>query len=320
MAKIELIIQNGSTIYFPVVKDGMTWETSKDGVPGKLEFVIIKDQDINFQEGNSVRLKVDGEEVFYGFVFKKNRDKEHHIKTTCYDQLRYLKNKDTYVYENKTASEFIKMIAGDFNLNIGTIEDTGFKIQSRVEDNKTLFDMIYNALDITLTNRKKMYVLYDDFGKLTLKNIESMKLDFMIDDETGENFDYTSSIDGDTYNKIKLIYENKETGKREVYISQDSGNINKWGVLQYFDTIEEQTNGKVKADALLSLYNKKTRNLTFKNVFGNPKIRGGNAIIVKMNLGDIILQNYMIVKTIKHTFKDDEHFMDLKLIGGEFIA
>lgn len=320
MAKIELIIQNGSTIYFPVVKDGMTLETSKDSVPGKLEFVIIKDQDINFQEGNSVRLKVDGVEVFYGFVFKKNRDKEQHIKTTCYDQLRYLKNKDTYVYENKTASEFIKMIAGDFNLNLGTIEDTGFKIQSRVEDNKTLFDMIYNALDITLTNRKKMYVLYDDFGKLTLKNIESMKLDFMVDDEAGENFDYTSSIDGDTYNKIKLIYENKETGKREVYISQDSGNINKWGVLQYFDTIEEQTNGKVKADALLSLYNKKTRNLSFKNVFGNPKIRGGNAIIVKMNLGDIILQNYMIVKTVKHTFKDDEHFMDLKLMGGEFIV
>lgn len=320
MDKVELTIQNNSDIYFPVVQEGMSWETSKDGVPGKLEFTVIKDQEINFQEGNPVRLKVGDVEVFYGFVFKKQRDKEQHIRVTCYDQLRYLKNKDTYVFENKTASEIIQMIAGDFNLKTGSIEDTGFKIESRVEDNKTLFDMIYSALDITLTNKKKMYVLYDDFGKMTLKNIESMKLDFMVDEESGENFDYVSSIDGDTYNKIKLIYENKETGKREVYTAQDGGNMNKWGVLQYFDKIEEKTNGKVKADALLSLYNKKTRNLSFKGIFGNPKVRGGSAIIVKMNLGDIILQNYMIVKTVKHTFNDDEHYMDLKLIGGEFIA
>ncbi len=77
-------------------------------------------------------------------------------------------------------------------LNVGTIEDTGYIIASRVEDNKTLFDIIQNALDLTLQNRKKLYVLYDDFGKLTLKNVESMKLNLMIDDETAENYSYTS--------------------------------------------------------------------------------------------------------------------------------
>ena len=320
MDKIELIIQNGSDIYFPIVKEGMIWETSKSGVPGKLEFTVVKDQKINFQEGNSVRLKVGNEEVFYGFVFKKNRDKEHHIKVTCYDQLRYLKNKDTLKYKNKTASEVVKMIAGDFNLKTGIIEDTGFKIKDRKEVDQTLFDMIYNALDITLTNTKKIYVLYDDFGKLTLKNIESMKLDFMIDEETGENFDYISSIDDNTYNQIKLAYDNDKTGVRENYMVKDTGNINKWGVLQYYEKVEDKSNIISKANILLKLYNKKTRNLTFKNLLGNPKVRGGSAIIVKMNLGDVILQNYMVVKTVKHTFNNDEHFMDIKLIGGEFIA
>lgn len=28
--------------------------------------------------------------------------------------------------------------------------------------------------------------------------------------------------------------------KREVYIAQDTSNMNKWGVLQYFDTIDEK--------------------------------------------------------------------------------
>ena len=53
----------------------------------------------------------------------------------------YLNNKDTYVYENKTASQFIQMIAADFSLNTGTLEDTGFVIASRVEDNTSLFDI-----------------------------------------------------------------------------------------------------------------------------------------------------------------------------------
>ena len=64
------------------------------------------------------------------------------------------------------------MIAKDFNLQCGEIADTGFVIDYRVEDSITLFDTIQNALDLTLINQK-LYVLYDDFGKLTLKNIEN---------------------------------------------------------------------------------------------------------------------------------------------------
>ena len=84
----------------------------------------------------------------------------------------------------------------------------------------------------------------------------------MIDEETGQNFDYTSSIDENTYNKIKLTYDNKDTGKRDVYITQDSSNINKWGILQYFDTLQKGENGQAKADALYkSLYGPITPNV-----------------------------------------------------------
>ena len=78
-------------------------------------------------------MKVDGDNVFFGFVFKQNRSKDQIITVTAYDQLRYLKNKDTKVYEGKTAAQFVKMIADDFALNVGTLEDTGFVIESRVE-------------------------------------------------------------------------------------------------------------------------------------------------------------------------------------------
>jgi len=43
-------------------------------------------------------------------------------------------------------------------------------------------------------------------------------------------------------------------------------------------------------------------------------------LVVKLDLEDIKVMNYMIVDSVKHTFKESEHFMDLKLIGGEFVA
>lgn len=324
---VELLIADttGNKAYIPIVEEGIEWTTERRSTPGKLTFKVLKDDIINFQEGAAVRLKVNGVPVFFGFVFTKKRDKDQIITVTAYDQLRYLNNKDTYVYENKTASQLVKMIAADFSLNVGTVEDTGFAIASRVEDNTSLFDMIENALDLTLQNNKEMFVLYDDFGKLTLKNISSMYVGepgsyLMIDEETGENFEYSSSIDTDTYNKIKLTYDNEDTGKREVYIAQDSGNMNAWGVLQFFDTLSKGENGQAKADALLQLYNKKTRNLKITNALGDPRVRAGSMVVINLALGDMNVKNFMLVERVTHKFNLDEHFMDLTLRGGEFVA
>lgn len=316
--KVELYIK-GSKLFEPITYEGIEWTTQRVGEAGKLVFTVIKDDVISFSEGAHVRLTVDGINLFYGFVFEKSRNKNHHIQVTCYDQIRYLKNKDTYVYTNKKASELIKMIAGDFNLKVGDIEDTGFKIAQRVEDNKTLFDVIYNALDLTLISTGKLFVLYDDFGKLTLKNIENMKLDTLINENTAEDFDYTSSIDGDTFNKIKLIYDNKNTGKREVFIAEDGEHINQWGVLQYYETIQEGMNGKAIADSLINRKtgkNRKTRNLDIKGALGDLRVRAGSSVPVSLNLGDIITNNYLVVDSCTHYFYENYHKMDLHLIGG----
>ena len=317
---VELLISHNDQLYQPIVEEGIKWTTERAGSPSTLKFIVVKDDIITFQEGDAVRMKVDDEEVFFGFVFSKKRNKNHHIEVTAYDQLRYLKNKDTYVYENKTASQVIQMVANDFNLNLGKIESTGYVIPSRVEDNQSLFDIIQNALDLELQNKGELFCLYDDFGKLTLQNIASMKLNLLIDTTTAEDFDYTSSIDQNTYNKIKLTYDNDETGEREVYISQDSGNINQWGVLQFYEKLQKGENGKAKADALLKLYNKKTRNLKVDNCFGDVRCRAGTMIPVQLNLGDISVSNYLLVEKATHTFNNNQHLMSLNLRGGDFVV
>ena len=324
---VELLVANesGSKVYQPAVEEGIEWTTQRAGTPGKLTFKVLKDDILDFTEGSAVRLKVDGDEVFYGFVCTKSRQKDQIITVTAYDQLRYLNNKDTKVYEGKTATQFIQMLAADYRLNVGDMEDTGYVIASRVEENSSLFDMIQNALDLTLTNTGNMFVLFDSFGKLTLKSLGKMRVGdgdnyLMIDEETGENFDYKSSIDSQTYNKVKLTYDNEKTGTREVYIAQSGENMNKWGILQYFDTLQKGENGQAKADALLKLYNKKTRNLKIQNAFGDNRVRAGSLIVVNLALGDMSVKNFMLVEKCVHTYNESEHWMTLTLRGGEFVA
>lgn len=320
--KVDLIIQNGSTIYYPIVAEGISLSWDRKGSPGKLKFSVVKDSVLSFQEGNAVKLTVDGTDMFYGFVFTKSRSgsSPNVIEVTAYDQLRYFKNKGTYVYSNKKASEVIKMIAEDFGLSVGELEDTKHVIGSRTEDNATLFDIAQNALDETLQAKTQLYVLYDKVGKLTLQNIENMKLNLLIDADTIGGYSYSSTIDKQSFNQIKITFENKDSGKREIFIAKDSANINKWGLLQYTDTVELSSSGAAKAEALLKLYNTKTRTLSISDALGDVRVRAGSSVIVKLGLGDINVQSYLLVESVTHKFKQEQHLMDLKLRGGTFVT
>lgn len=317
-----LMIQHNGRMMLPPVVEGASIEWERKGQPGRLTAEVVKTPGLSFQEGAPCRFDVDGTPVFYGFVFDKARkgSSSSVITVTAYDQLYYLKNKDTYVYENKTAAGVVRMIAEDFGLNTGTLEDTGYTIPSRVEDSKTLSDIIQTALDETLKATGQMYVLYDDVGKLTLKGLESLKIERLLDETSVGDFDYKSSISSQTYDKIKLVYENKDTGKRELYIAQDGASINRWGVLQYYEKVKNPANAKAMADALLDLYNTKTRTLHIQDAMGDIRVRGGTLLPVILALGDLNLSSYMMVEQVKHSFRNDQHLMDLKLRGGTFVA
>ena len=315
---MELIIQSGKDFLSPAVLEGIEWSAERSGAPGQLTFKVLEDNKLKISEGNAVRFKYKGKKVFYGFIFSRQTDGGGEVSVTAYDQLRYFKNKETYVFEDKTLTQIIRRIASDFGLRKGSLEDTKYKIPHRVEDNQTLFDIIANAQDLTMMNRGKMYVLYDDFGKLALKSISKMKVDIVIDKDTGQKYDYSTSIDSETYNQVKLYYDNKKTGKREVYIARSGKNINAWGLLQHYEKLEDGENGKVKADTLLKLYNARKKTLSVKQAFGDRRVRAGSMVVVSLRLENKELLQYMLVEKCKHIYKDGEHWMDLTLRGGDF--
>ena len=324
-AGVEITIQNNNNqMQNPIIEGDVVWETTRRGSPSSLKFTTVKDETLNFHEGNPVSFRFNDQDVFYGYVFSKSHSDSLLIDVTCYDQLRYLKNKDTISYENKTYADLVKLLAADYGLTVGTLADTKYKIPQRIEEG-TLFDTLGNASDLTVINTGKIYNLYDDFGKLTLKPYEDMLLPIYIDEDTAQDYTYTSSIDSDVYNRIKLAYDNGETGEREVHVLNDTASQGKWGVLQYYAKIDEalpEADLQTKAQALLKYYSVIQRELTMKKVFGDIRARAGASVAVGMGLGDINISNYMCIEKAKHTFSHGLYTMDLYLSGirGEFNA
>lgn len=319
--EVTVLVTNGKKKFTVPVKEGMklTWE--RKGTPGKLTFEAHYDRKYKITEGNSVLLIVNGTKMFYGFVFARKRSRDGWYSYTVYDQLRYLKNKDTMIFKKKRADQYIRMIAKRFNLQCGKLANTGYVIKKRVEDDAELFDMIQTALDETMMTKNKLYVLYDEVGKLRLKNVSSMKVNScLIDSETGQDYSYSSSIDSGVYNQIKLIYENKDKGSYDLYVAKSTKAINKWGVLQYMEKIDDPDVGKLKSNALLTLYNKKVRKLSISGVLGNTKVRAGSMVPVVLNLNDVKVANYMLVDKVTHTFEHGKYMMDLSVSGGDFTS
>ena len=320
---LNILVQHGTRIYSPVLTDKVTWKTERKGAPGRLEFSAVSDSRIDLAtEGDAVQFTERADSgkisnIFKGYIFKIQKDKNGITKFTCFDQLRYLKNKDTYVYTGKRADEVVRMICDDFGLKRTTLENTVYKIPSRIENNTSLFDIVGNALDLTLENRKVMYVLYDDFGLLRLISINGLMTNVLIDASGAEDFSYVSTIDKETYNKIKLVYDNSDTGQREIYTAASTTTALSWGILQYYDTLQKNENGREKAKKLLELYNTKSKSLSIKNAFGDNSVRAGSMVFVRLDLGDTKVDSLMLVEKCSHEWAENQHFMTLELRGGD---
>lgn len=280
------------------------WSTKRSGSPASLELTAIADDAVVWSHGGIVAVKDGDDGLFYGYVVKIGRSEKDQVTVTAYDQTWYLKkNKETYVFNGKRADEILAQIAADFGLAVGTLVNTEYAIPSMIEDGQTLFDIVLKALDYTLINTGKLFVLWDDFGSLKVSDVEKSKLDLVVGDSSlATGFTYESDIDSETYNKIKLAQDNKTTGKRDIYIFQDSNNMKFWGVLQDYEVVDEKMNEaqiKERGDQMLELYNRPKKSFEVKAIL-DLEVRAGRALFI--GISRIGVSSFFIV---------EEHAADL---------
>lgn len=319
--EIQLLIDDklGNIFDISNLIEEVTWKTKRKDSPSSLDFTLLKDSEVNISNGDIVSFKVDKNNVFFGYIFKNSGDKSPEVKVTAYDQIKYLMYNDTYVFVNKKASDVVKKICTDVQLICGTIEDTEYTIPTMQEDDKKLLDIIYKALEKTVTANTKTFVLYDDFGSINLKNINNMKQEMVISDDSNlGDYDFEYSIE-DSYNRIKFVKENKDRGQKYICIKEDSNNIVKWGRLQLYKKVDDNLN-KAQIEEMvignLKLKNRETKTLKLKDVLGiepklDLKLRGGAGVYVEIKKKDI--HQYYLIEEATHKFSKDGHTMDFDL-------
>lgn len=295
----------------------ITYETNRTGSPGTLKFTVLKSGTLSFVEGDIVRFSVDGQLIFCGWVFTKSKDRWGEIDVTCYDRMRYLKANASYSFYGQTAGDIIKQIAEDFQLETADIADTGFAIPSLIETDQSCLDIIQGVVEQTLLNTGKLYVFYDNGDGLCLQLAEDMKSNIMIGDKSLVlDYTYKTDIDEQTYNSVKIAMANEETGKADVYVARDTDNIARWGLLQLYQKVDNDSNSaqlKAQAEATLSYYNRRLRTLKVSSL-GVLGLRAGQMILMQIeNLGDINLNQWLLIEKITHTFENDKHTMDIEL-------
>lgn len=290
------------------------WKTVRRGSAGSLTFSALPSE-VKWEHGGIIRMMEGKTGLFYGYVFKTKTGADGIVDVTAYDQLRYLKNKNTYVFENVTAGQVVREICEDFGLKTGNIPDTGYVIPSMVEDGQELFDIMLKALDYTLINTNRMFYLWDNFGEITVSEVTDGKLDIMLGDGSlATEYSFESSIDGDAYNQIKLLRDNTETGKRDLYLFKDSSNIARWGLLQYYETVDEGMNAaqiEQRGQQLLELYNRPTKTFTVDGI-SDIRVRAGKMIFVRIKaLG---INRFFLIEESEHDLTAGTMKLKLKAV------
>lgn len=299
---IELAIETQKGIYdVSELISSISFTDNLNNGCSKLEFTSVNNS-VEISNGNVVRFLY-GQIKFYGKIFKTSCDRKGEVTATAYDQLRYAKAKDTIVSKGETISSHVKKMCNYLNLSIGELADTQYILATDPKDDKTWLDIIYEDIQETLANKGKMYFLRDEYGKVCVRDIEDYRLNLILGDESlCYDYSYEKSIDQDTYNVIKLVSDNEKTGKRDTYVIKDSKSINEFGVLQYFEVLDKNTNAakaKTKANQLLGLYNREYETLSM-DCIGDTNIRAGCSI--RGIIGNLNLDKWLIVRSVTHDF------------------
>lgn len=317
--KVTEVSENKTVIkeYAPALSEA-SFSTSRLDSAGKLTFSLIEDTGIAIKEGSLINMTVDNVPFFKGYVFTAERSRNRKVKYTAYDQLRYLKAKASYTFVAMGVEDIIKQIAADFKLKVGDLATTGYKFPTLIKENESCLDIIFGALMQTTIQTGKIFVFYDDYGKLTLKEAKNLRWDKLVGDKSlAYDYTYKKDIDSNTYNRVKLVRPNESTGKADTYVYEDTSTQAQWGLLQYYDEVDENMNAaqiEEMCKTYLKYYNKVWQTLKIKAISGYPQLRAGWVFPVMISTIDVAAkQRFFIAEKVTHNLSGNSHTMDIEI-------
>ena len=228
----------------------------------------------------------------------------------AYDNGIYLaNNKDTFTYENKTASDVFRDCCTRFGLPMGEVAECTYKIPELTKPKTTAFDTIADALSLDFDATGIRHYVSSAKGKLSLLTRRENIMQWVI--EVGQNlsnYTYTRSIEK-IKTRVKMVSKEGTTLAEKA----NAGLEEKIGVFQEIDKPDESLTSAQINDLIESILDEKStpeRTLDVEAMGISDVISGIGVYII---IPELELSRTFYVDSDTHTFKDNLHTMSLKL-------
>jgi len=218
------------------------YTTTMDAQPGMLSFSLEPDPNgiIKIANGGRVKLWIDGNGTFLGYIVTMGTDATGIHVVTAYDQTFYLKNEVVMTTRRKSASAWFKTICKKYKFNYKVKVPSKYVVPACFHDKESLWSVLTYLIDATNTATKKNYFIQDQFGKILFTE----RLEYWTNLIIGEksllmDYQFEASIESDTANVIKLYATNKK-GKVKLRTTRQSKKTQmKWGTLYYVQDVDD---------------------------------------------------------------------------------
>lgn len=315
---ISLIIIKGEQGYdVTQLVETIKWKGRKGSSARTLTATLIDDDGykharsgIDVEKGHQCLFNYNGKELFRGIIMTQTQTNRKKLQFTAYDNGIYLaNNKDTFTYENKTASDVFRDCCTRFGLPMGEVAKCSYKIPELTKSKTTAFDAIADALSLDFDATGIRHYVASDKGKLSLLTRRENIMQWVI--EVGQNittYSYTRSIE-DIKTRVKMVSKEGTT----VAEKKNAALEEKIGVFQEIDQPDESLTTAQVNDLIVSILEEKStpeRTLNVEAVGIAEVISGIGVYIIIPELG---LSRTFYVDEDTHTFKDNMHTMTLKL-------
>ena len=262
-----------------IVQGDVTWTTDIEFNAGELSFSIGKGSSGNGimpKNGDVIAMQWNAKNIFWGRIFKISYNSGGTIDITAYDKMRYLKGVDTIVWPANKASDRFRTVCAYSQITHKVVDDSLIRISARVDENKTYFTMLQEAISETRSKTDNRYYIRDNYGTVEFifsgRTVSSVVLG---DKSLMTTWSMDKSIE-EAANWV-VIKKIKDKNIQDSAIAKDDGNIQKWGKLHIIEMADEKMNHAQmvdRANQLLREKNRETSSLTLSAV-GHLDIRAG---------------------------------------------
>ena len=315
---MSLIILKGEQGYdVTQLVEQVKWKGRKGSSSRTLAVTLIDDDGykharsgIDVEQGHQCIFSYDGVELFRGIIMSQTQSNQKKLQFTAYDNGIYLaNNKDTFCYENKTASAVFRDCCTRFGLPMGEVASCSYKIPELTKSKTTAFDAIADALSLDFDATGIRHYVASSKGKLSLLTRRENILQWVI--EVGQNitsYSYSRSIE-DIKTRVKMVSKEGTTVAEKSNAELEK----KIGIFQEIDQPDESLTTAQVNDLIESIMEEKgtpERTLTVEAMGIAEVISGIGVYII---IPELEISRTFYVDEDTHTFEDNKHTMSLKL-------